>query len=82
MSKYKDLIITIFLMLSILIWFMFYQKYVEFVEITKNKKSFTYKDWQILYELCKKKSWSKTNFILKSYWSEDTDFKNFLLGIE
>lgn len=82
MWKYKDLIITIFLVFVILIWFLFYWKYVEHVEIVKNQKSFTYKDGQILYEIVKKNSWSKTKFILQSYWEEETPFKRFLLGID
>lgn len=82
MWKYKDLLITIFLIFVILIWFMFYWKYSEYVAEVKYKKGATYKDLQVLYEICQKKSWSKTKFILQSYWSEDTDFKKFLLGIE
>lgn len=82
MWKYKDLIKTILCVLFILVLFMFYGKYSEYVNEVKEKKGFTYKDWQVLYEICNKKSWPKTKFILQTYWSEETDFKNFLLGIE
>ena len=82
MWDYKDLIKTIFCVLFILILFMFYGKYAEYVETVKNQKSFTYKDWQVLYEIVQKNSWSKTKFILQSYWEEETPFKRFLLGID
>lgn len=54
--------------------------YIWFSLIDKNKENFTYKDGQVLYELCRKKTWSQTNFILKSYWEADTEFKNYLLN--
>lgn len=82
MSKYKDLIKTILCVLFILVLFMFYGKYSEYVNEVKYKKGATYKDLQVLYEICQKNPWPKTKFILQSYWSEDTDFKKFLLGIE
>lgn len=82
MWRYRDFLITVFLVFVMVMWLMFYNKYYDYVNTVKMQKSFTYKDWQVLYEICNKKSWSKTSFILKSYWSEDTDFKNFLLGIE
>lgn len=82
MWKYKDLIKTILCVLFIFVLFMFYGKYSEYVNDLKDKKSFTYKDGQVLYEICNKKPWPKTKFILQTYWSDETDFKNFLLGIE
>jgi len=45
-----------------------------------SNNKFTYKDWQVLYELCKKKTWSKTKFILESYWEEETKFKEYILN--
>lgn len=65
-----------------LIIFLLYLIFAQLNIIIENKQeNFTYKDGVILYELCKKKSWSQTNFILKSYWeNDDSRFKEYLLN--
>lgn len=47
--------------------------------VEEKEDQFSYKDGQVLYNLCKKKTGSQTNFILKTYWDRDTKFKEYLL---
>ncbi len=73
MDKLK---IILYFCIILLLYLIFHQLNI----VTKDKENnFTYKDWQVLYNLCKKKSWSQHNFVIKSYWEQETSFKNYLL---
>lgn len=67
----------IFMATLIISLYAIYMQFSQIIKIQENQP--TNKDLVMVYELCKKKTWSQTNFILKSYWEDETYFKNYLL---
>lgn len=73
MEKLK---VLLYVCIIFLLYLIFYQLNII---IEDDQERLTYKDGVVLYNLCKKKTWSQTNFILKSYWEDETRFKDYLL---